>query len=191
MQFKPELIEKILTGDKFQTRRLRKLEDSEEFAWEWGADNDTLVETSEVVAVIRSRRQMWLVGQTYAVQPGRGKPSIARIKILRIRREDVRDISHEDAIAEGFDSQRNFWHTWCSFYDPQMARIFNAIDPDDGIGFPTVRRLLRQMGAINPFQFAERPDHLYDAWALDFELVQSSNNLLLSVYGEGVGGRGR
>ena len=43
----------------------------------------------------------WQVGRTYAVQPGRGKKAVGRIRITEIRRERVQDISEEDAIAEG------------------------------------------------------------------------------------------
>jgi hypothetical protein len=43
----------------------------------------------------------WRVGQTYAVQPGRTKPGIARIRITDIRQERLQEISEEDARAEG------------------------------------------------------------------------------------------
>jgi hypothetical protein len=43
----------------------------------------------------------WVIGKTYAVQPGRGKKQIVRIRILNIRQEHLQDITEADAIAEG------------------------------------------------------------------------------------------
>ena len=43
----------------------------------------------------------WQVARTYAVQPGRGKKSVGRIRITKIRRERLGDISDEDCFAEG------------------------------------------------------------------------------------------
>lgn len=40
-----------------------------------------------------------------------------RLIITDIRKEDVRNISHEDAIAEGFLNRQGFWNVWCGFYD--------------------------------------------------------------------------
>ena len=143
MQFKPELAEKILTGEKWQTRRLVK-------------PSDKLGSTLEIGdTVYRNGRLHWRVGDTYAVQPGRGKPAIARIKILRIRREDVRDISFEDAIAEGFSNALNFLRVWCSFYAPKGID-FIKMPVNEGVDY------------IN-----DCPDPLYDAWVFDFCLVEN------------------
>jgi len=142
MQFTQKLIEDILARKKTQTRRLVKPGD----AWEQTGHRFD--------AVIRNGRTLWRVGQTYAVCPGRGKPQVARFRLLRIRREDVRDISQGDAIAEGFENELGFWETWCGFYDPKgweiLAKPF--------LGHWSV--------------FKHRPDELYRAWALTFELVE-------------------
>ena len=142
MQFQPELAALILEGRKTQTRRPVKLGDLSST----GADADT------ILWLTRCGRLKWRVGETYAVQPGRNKPSVARITLLRIRREDVRDISLSDALAEGFSNRRDFWRTWCEFYDPPMARF--------------------EMDALDIEHFWCRPDALYKSWALDFELVK-------------------
>ena len=42
------------------------------------------------------------VGRTYAVQPGRTKAGVARIEVLYVRRERLRDLYKFGAIAEGF-----------------------------------------------------------------------------------------
>ncbi|MFA4974630.1 MAG: ASCH domain-containing protein [bacterium] len=49
----------------------------------------------------RLRAQPPYVGRTYAVQPGRGKPAVGRIRITAIRQQRVQDITAEDALAEG------------------------------------------------------------------------------------------
>lgn len=126
------------------------------------------------------------VGKEYSIQPGRGKSTTywrycdltgvgfdilkipfsvellnwgwkpLRIRILDIRREDVRSISHEDAIAEGFESPWQFWTVWTEFYDKSMRQT--QIEYHEGPGFFELMR--------------KRPLNLYDAWALTFELVR-------------------
>lgn len=154
MQFQPELAALILAGRKTQTRRPFIPFNRETRL------GDTVIENCwlKIAQVNRNLRLKWRVGETYAVQPGRGKPTIARIRLLRIRREDVRDISFADALSEGFSNRRDFWRTWCGFYDPPMARL--------------------EMDALD-IELWCRPDELYKAWALDFALVQSSNKLPL------------
>lgn len=97
MQFKPELAQKILTGEKTQTRRIVK--PGERFV-------DYLPGGK---VVFTEKRTKWAVGQTYAIQPGRGKAAIGRFKLLDIRRERVQDITEQDAIAEGFGSISEFF----------------------------------------------------------------------------------
>ena len=87
MIFKPELVEKILAGEKTMTRRpVKRVLTADEDGNEWTN-----------VAICRYR-----VGYTYAVQPGWGQKGVARIKVTSVRRERWQDISPEDAVAEGF-----------------------------------------------------------------------------------------
>jgi hypothetical protein len=58
-------------------------------------------------------RVKYEIGRTYAVQPGRGKKGIARIRVTGIRSERVQDITEEDAIEEG--CQRVFELEWCGW----------------------------------------------------------------------------
>jgi hypothetical protein len=96
------------------------------------------------------------VGSDYAVQPGRGQKSVARIRITQIRREDVRNISDEDAEAEGFDTKEDFWHTWIEMHDPRYLETYQyAVDTQQ----------------LDEYGFYKRPTERYDAWALTFELV--------------------
>lgn len=176
MLFKPFLITKIIAGQKTQTRRLVK------------PGNTTSVWDSEIVAVYTPNgRQRFAAGQNLAVCPGRGKPGVfvaglrttegvelhlvnedspqlyqaiavpLRIRITKICREDVRNISEEDARAEGFQDRGDFWHTWVEMHDSRFYPTFRyAIDTDQ----------------LREYEFWNRPDRLYDAWALTFEVVK-------------------
>lgn len=115
MIFREDLAQKILDELKRQTRRPVKPGDKAEFAWEW-TESGELIETTEIAAVWRNNRRHWSVGNTYAIQTGRGKPAIAHFKLLLIRREAVREISYSDAIAEGFETREQFFDVWDSFY---------------------------------------------------------------------------
>ena len=79
----------------------------------------------------------------------------ARIKITGIRREDVRQISHADVLAEGFDTFSDFFETWVKMHDKKALPDFEKAD---------------DLSMTDSF-LATRPAHLYQAWVLDFELV--------------------
>jgi hypothetical protein len=179
MLFKPELIQKIVTEKKTQTRRPVK-------------GNEILSGDGETVFVRLSKdkyRTKMEVGRDYAVQPGRGQAGILwcpeigvtitkdaytlvqertgetltqgfkplRIRILNIRREDVREISHNDAVAEGFSTGRvAFWRTWCEFYDPSIV--------------PMLTKSIYDSNTRGELQ--ARPDELYQAWAYTFEVLR-------------------
>ena len=88
-----------MTGEKTQTRRIVN-------------PYQTLTD-----GVLTSyRRTKYAVGKDYAAQPGRGKKSVARIRITGIRSEPVGDITHADAVAEGFTSIVEFLLTWRSIH---------------------------------------------------------------------------
>lgn len=59
----------------------------------WGNRIDTVYDDNG--------RMRWQVGRTYAIQPGRGKNAIGRIRITKIKRERLQDISRPDCLAEG------------------------------------------------------------------------------------------
>lgn len=62
----------------------------------------------------------WRVGKDYAVQPGRGKKAVGRIRITGIRRERLQEIRGRDVLAEGcglaIPSRREFMELWDSLY---------------------------------------------------------------------------
>lgn len=79
----------------------------------------------------------------------------ARIRLLEIWREDVANISLDDAIAEGFDDRAGFWRAWIMMYDRVGRR---AIVQDNDWRTATL--------------IARTPITLRMAWALRFELVK-------------------
>jgi len=88
----------VINGEKQQTRRLVK--------------SNEIFDVEQRAIVKANARTMYKVGKSYAVQPNRGKKSVARIVITDIRREPVRAISEGDAIYEGFQSREDFLETW-------------------------------------------------------------------------------
>lgn len=119
MIFKPNLAQKVLKGEKTQTRRIVK---PGEF---W--DGKTVCRPDGAIK--------WQVGQSYAIQPGRTKAAIGRFKLLDIRRERVQDISEGDAIAEGFSSISEFFGVFESIngkaaLDKEVwVLVFEVINP--------------------------------------------------------------
>lgn len=99
MIFTPDLAEKILSGEKTQTRRRRT-----------GA-NPTNARGGWVDDPCRYK-----VGRTYAVQPGRGQKAIARIRILSVTAEAMCDMTEADALAEGFADRQGFVDWWLERY---------------------------------------------------------------------------
>lgn len=111
--------EAVMNGTKTQTRRLVKpdhnwltpsLEDSETVLAVWNETLDDYIPTHGP--------NIYAVGQTKAVQPGRGKSAVGRIRITAIRREDVRQISDSDVTAEGFASREDFLRLWEQMHGP-------------------------------------------------------------------------
>lgn len=88
MIFKPELVEKILVGEKTETRRKANPDGS----------------------------QRYRPGRTYAVQPGRTEKGVARIRVLSAEREALEEITEEGARREGFEDLAAFFDYWRGLY---------------------------------------------------------------------------
>lgn len=171
--FKPELLQKIVAGEKTQTRRPVK-------------EGEQLTELGGLKTVLSySGRIKYQVGRSYACTYGRGKPTarwgyseagenkllvtwdeycnwkdhadfaekypLVRYQLTDIRQEDVRKISLHDSIQEGFFDTLGFLETWCNFYD------IMALNHDFW---------------FEKFRLEQRPDHLYDGFAYTFQLVE-------------------
>jgi hypothetical protein len=165
--------EKVLTGIKTQTRRIVKPEQCA------GKVQPTALEfmpvgnrVGDIVNVHTSTRMVYEVGRTYAVQPSRTAKGIARIRITGIRREDARHISHEDALAEGFTCWGQFMETWVQIADRSLAAYYSTAD--HLWHWWGGRHHNWQAGNATDFEgvLLTRPAARYDAWVLEFELVE-------------------
>lgn len=146
------IFEKVLSGEKTQTRRLVKSEHTAakiamgttlEFmpvGYGWG----------DIVAVRQRGRDIYAIQKDYAVQPARTAKAIARIRITDIRQEDVRNISDEDVIAEGFTDKFEFMRVWVSIHDKELHK--------------------QQYWGLESIK--ARPRERYLAWVLTFELCK-------------------
>lgn len=62
-------------------------------------------------------RIKYVAGQTYAIQPGRGKPALARFILTRIERAEYAGrVTQAQAEAEGFATPKAFRDVWMSLY---------------------------------------------------------------------------
>lgn len=136
MQFKEHRAAKVMAGEKTQTRRLVREGGSvtvlrrgqyvrlyEDFPLHLRA-GDSIVAVHHPSGLVK-----WRVcdreKQTYAVQPGRGRRQIGRVKILAIGyEEDVAGISEEDALAEGFATQAEFASAWRQMHGDNWGPVF-------------------------------------------------------------------
>jgi uncharacterized protein YhfF len=64
----------------------------------------------------------WRVGNTYAVQPGRGKRAIGRIRVTGLRVERLQTLTHEDALAEGVASVEEYAALWDAIHSKRGER---------------------------------------------------------------------
>lgn len=103
MLFRKVLADKILSGQKTQTRRLCK-----------PGENWQIFPPIPATVLDKNGRIKWQVGRDYAIQVKRGGNAIGRFRIKDIRREIVAQISEDDAKAEGFDGRNEFFTTWDS-----------------------------------------------------------------------------
>lgn len=91
MIFRPDLAKKVMAGEKTATRRAPSPKTKSPWYW---------------------RGCIYKVGQEFAVQPGRGKPSIGAAIVDRVALERLGAIRAEQAVAEGFADIRDFIAAW-------------------------------------------------------------------------------
>jgi hypothetical protein len=104
-------IKHIMSGRKTQTRR--RIKDGE---WRWVVLAPVETYTVYYYNADKKKSIRYQSGKTYAVQPGRGKKAVGRIRITSIWKEPVNAISEADAIAEGFASRDEFLDVWKGLY---------------------------------------------------------------------------
>ncbi len=107
MNFQPELVAKVVSGEKTVTRRIAN--DNPRSPWWRGGCS-------------------LIVGHDYAVCPGRGKPAVTRVRIVEIRLVRLGWLDDNEATREGFDSPAAFREAWEAInggYDPgvQVWRV--------------------------------------------------------------------
>jgi hypothetical protein len=90
-------LESVLSGKKTQTRRRIKPD----------------------------KKFIYKVGRTYAVQPKRGQPAVARFEAIAIRKQRLGGMTHEEALAEGFASVADYQKLW--------RRQYGSFDPDEEV----------------------------------------------------------
>lgn len=179
--------EQVVSGAKTQTRRIVKWD-------EYKAPYGLAVpkETIKSVRVPRSRNGVELpshvvyeVGKQYAVMPARGVRGlrkVADIQITCIRREDVREISEADAVAEGFgykyypsEAYFGFIETWASMHDPAF-KFWYEPRIVDYMWYTSQRQMNQGQSEVGGWEhllaaIKSRPAAHYDAWVLDFRVV--------------------
>lgn len=108
MIFKPELVEKILAGEKTETRRLVK------------------------PGQIECR---YVPGKDYALQPGRRRKAVGRIAITNVHKAKLGEITQEGALREGFPTVRAFLDYWRRLHggvDPEQEVWVIQFELDEG-----------------------------------------------------------
>jgi hypothetical protein len=55
-------------------------------------------------------------GRTYAVQQGRGRPGIGHVRVLKVSRATLTELTQRDAIAEGFRTRAEFFDHWADLH---------------------------------------------------------------------------
>lgn len=139
--------EKVLSGQKTQTRRIVKPEHMITFAVALeviGRNHGQMLQSAPQIPRSALPKSMWAVvlpnpippwkpksiyeiNKTYAVQPGRGKKAVGRIRITDIRREDVRRISEADVLAEGFNNRHEFMAIWDAMHGGNDAWVIHFV----------------------------------------------------------------
>jgi len=143
--------------------------------WEWviGVSPYTGEPKTETRRLWVSNETIYHIGQVYAVQPGRGKTSVGRIRILdKWRDMDVRDIDATALRREGFDCPERFLWTWCKLRDKRLYKDFEGYAFQFGIKDPAESFL-----ANEAFWLAviARPLKLYDAVVYQFEKAEDDD----------------
>ncbi len=144
--------EKLLLGAKTQTARRAKSLEFHTPPESYVEGDDIVYKPSGVWRWVNGKVgtkfvPVYVEGKTYAVQPGRGMKTVARIQLTSVYPVDVRDYTADDIYREGFDSYEAFMRVWCKMHDKKATQF----DRDSLMG---------------------RDVEWYSAWVLRFEVVK-------------------
>jgi hypothetical protein len=130
--------EAVLAGHKSQTRRL--FDPSKHCAIVPGRTFGAFGHPVWRITHPVTARVYWQNGNTYAVQPGRGKRAIGRIRVTGLRVERLHQMTHKDALAEGVASVDEYAALWDTIHakrgerwadNPLVVVISFALAPTD------------------------------------------------------------
>jgi len=101
----------------------------------------------------------YFADKTYAVQPGRGKKAVGRIRITNIRRERLQDITPEDCRKEGLDP---------------IQRVSDRVTliPDLDLANDILRLQFHKLWNTIYVKTGKRFEDNPEVWVLEFELVK-------------------
>ena len=135
----------ILLQNKTQTRRIIK-------------PDETVIRGryNKVEAVLKNNRTKWIVGNTYAVQPGRGKSEVARILITKINSEHILRISTTSALNEGFYSRQDFLKTWKEIHGDDAFNLRVWVLTFELIGYTNINELIKFPDYPKIFDYASK-----------------------------------
>jgi hypothetical protein len=100
MIFREDLAEKVLRGEKTVTRRL--CSDNPRSPW-W------------------REQTIYTAGKRFAVQCGRGKPSIGFARVVRSGREPIGVLTKDEACREGFAHSDGFAQAWSEMHGDSLG----------------------------------------------------------------------
>ena len=116
-------------------------------------------------------------GQIVAVQPGRTMKGDGNIRILEIQQQDVRNITNNDARAEGFYHALDFLITWCGMHDLGMKGF--PFQPPTQISLPSKLFFAESQPWPNRNTWSDwtevllkQPNSHYQAFAYRFEAIE-------------------
>jgi len=155
-----ERILSILAGAPFQ-RRIFDVPDM--YGWVCGRlDTDRLTHQYSDLWIAEPKRHRCLYARDrlYPLSTGYGEPVLGHVKLICIYRQDVRDITGEDAKAEGYRDKYDFLTTWVQEHDAEMTSdMWQASHMPEAVNHC-------------PVFLGGRPYELYSAWVLVFKLAE-------------------
>lgn len=172
MLFKPELIEKIMAGEKTETRRVVKPNEVHVGIMPGARFSRSISQTITLEdGRIVPQRIKWQVGRDYAICPGRGKKGVGRIEVLGLgENQDVRLIGDGAAKAEGFDGVNAFLSIWIHINDHSAQACWD--EQKTRWIWHTARRWHHSdEGDDFAAYLMARPAERYHAWVIEFAKV--------------------